>query len=254
VSDLSGRTVLITGGSRGIGRATALHLASLGARVVVTGRTVEALEAGAAQTEGLAVRMDLADRAQTASAIAEVQERAGHIDCLINNAGIAVGAPLHRTTDEVWDRIQQINVHGTMAMCRAFVPAMAKAGWGRVVNVSSLAGLTGQAYTSAYCASKHAVIGLVRALAMEYARTGVTINAVCPGWVETDMAREAIDRIAQSTGRSADHARATLEGASPQGRMVEAEEVAALIGTLCGEASRGIHGQAIPVDGGTVMR
>jgi NAD(P)-dependent dehydrogenase (short-subunit alcohol dehydrogenase family) len=249
MSALAGRGALVTGGSRGIGRCTALHLASLGARVVVTGRTVDALEAVAAEIGGVAVRMDLLDRAQTQEAIVEIQDRFGAIDILVNNAGIADGAPLTRTSDELWDRIFQVNAHGTLALCRAFLPAMAKRGWGRVVNVSSLAGLSGMAYTSAYCASKHAVVGLTRALAMEYVGTGVTINAVCPGWVETDILRDAVDRIVQSTGRAPEQARAALAKLSPKGRIVEPEEVAALIGTLCEEVSDGVHGEAIPMDG-----
>ncbi len=252
---LYGRTALVTGGSRGIGRVTALHLASLGAHVVVTGRSADALADVAEQTDGLAVIADLGERSGVESCIAEVDRLVdGEVDVLINNAGIATGAPLQRTTDAIWDRIQQINVHAPMALCRAFLPGMAERGWGRVVNVSSLAGLTGQAYTSAYCASKHALVGLTRALAMEFATSGVTVNAVCPGWVETAMAQGAIDRIVQSTGRSADKARAALERMSPQGRMVQPGEVASLIGVLCAPSSGGIHGQAIPIDGGTVMR
>ncbi len=251
---LAGRVALVTGGSRGIGRATAELLASRGAKVVVSGRSGDALAEVAAATGGIAVRMDLTDRPQTAAAIDEIRERAGHVDVLVSNAGIAEGAPLHRTTDALWDRIQEVNTWGPLAMCRAFVPAMAERGWGRVVNVASLAGLTGQAYTSAYCASKHALVGLTRALALEFAKSGVTINAVCPGWVETDMARQAIDRIVQTTGRSADVARGALEGASPQGRMVQPGEVAWLVAQLCDDAAGGIHGQAIPIDGGTVLK
>ncbi|MEE2828865.1 MAG: SDR family oxidoreductase, partial [Myxococcota bacterium] len=205
-------------------------------------------------TGGLAVRMDLADREGTAASVGSILEQVSQVDLLINNAGIAEGAPLSRTSDALWDRILQVNAWGSLAMCRSFMPALAERGWGRVVNIASIAGLTGQAYTAAYCASKHALVGLTRALAVEFARSGVTVNAVCPGWVETEMAQEAIDRIVQSTGRDEQAARAGLERQSPQGRMVDAAEVAALVAMLCREESRGIHGQAIPVDGGTLMR
>ncbi len=252
--NLKGKTAVVTGGSRGIGRATAEHLAELGARVVVTGRSTERLQEVAGALGGLSVTMDQGDRDSMSAGIETIFELVERVDVLVNNAGISLGAPLSRTTDEAWDRVMQVNVHGTLATCRAFVPGMVEAGWGRVVNVASLAGLTGQAYTAAYCASKHAMVGLTRALAMEFAASGVTINAVCPGWVATDMAEAAVDRIVQSTGRPAEQARAMLERMSPQRRMVDAEEVASLIGTLCLPQSRGIHGQAIPVDGGTVMR
>jgi len=247
---LAGRRALVTGGGRGIGLAIARSLAADGATLVLTGRNAERLDAAAEELGATAQVLDMEDRGAIANGVAAL----GDIDILVNNAGVAVGAPLHRTDDATWDRVQQINVHGPYALMRALVPGMAKRGWGRVVNISSLAGLTGQAYTSAYCASKHALIGLTRALAVEYARAGVTVNAICPGWVETDMARDAIDRIARSTGRDEEAARDTLAGASPQGRLVTAEEVAALTSMLCSEGARGIHGQAIPVDGGTVMK
>lgn len=251
---IEGRTALITGGGRGIGRAIALRLAEEGASVLVTGRTVDKLQEVAEATGGIAVPMDLADRSATQASVEAIRDRVPRVDILINNAGIAEGAPLTRTSDALWDRILHVNAWGSLAMCRSFMPGMAEAGWGRVVNIASIAGLAGQAYTAAYCASKHAVVGMTRALALEYARKGVTVNAVCPGWVETDMAQDAIDRIAESTGRSGESARATLEKQSPQGRLVEAEEVAALVAMLCRDESRGIHGQAIPVDGGTLMR
>ncbi len=251
---LAEKTALVTGGGRGIGRAIAERLHADGARVVVTGRNRERLDEVAAAVGGEAVPMDMADRASIAAGLEAIAERVGRVDILVNNAGIAPGAPLHRVTDEIWDQVMAINATGPFLLCRALIPAMAKAGWGRVVNVASIAGLTGQAYTLPYCASKHAVIGMTRALAAELGPTGVTINAVCPGWVATDMATDAIDRIAATTKRSADEARATLESVSPQRRLVEASEVAHLVASLCAEEARGVHGQAIPIDGGTVLK
>lgn len=250
---LNGRSALVTGGGGGIGAAVARRLAAEGAAVTVWGRNVERLTDVAEAIGGRWTRVDLLDRRALESAAADLAG-AGGPDILVNNAGIALGAALTRTSDEEWDRLQQVNVHTPFALCRALMPGMAERGWGRVVNIASLAGLTGQAYTSAYCASKHALVGLTRALAVEYATKHVTVNAVAPGWVATDMAAAAVERIVQSTGRSEDQARGTLEAASPQRRMVQPEEVAALVELLCRDEAQGIHGQAIPVDGGTVMR
>lgn len=250
---LAGKTALITGGGRGIGRAIAARLASHGARVVVAGRTVAELAEAAQATGGLALRMDAADRASIAAALTELAARAGRIDILVNNAGVAESAPLDHTTDAMWDWMMAVNAGSAFALCRALMPPMIEAGWGRVVNLASNAGLTGYAYSSAYCASKHAMIGMTRALAMEVARSNVTINSVCPGWVNTRMADEAVQRIAEKTGRGEDQARRTLEGMSPQRRMIEPEEVAHVVAMLCSDAARSIHGQSIPVDGGQVM-
>lgn len=254
MSSFRGRTALVTGGGRGIGRAVAKRLAEGGARVVVMGRTEAEIAAVARETGGLAVRADLSDRASTDAALATLAERAGHVDLLVNNAGISEGAPLDRTSDELWDRILETNATSAFRLCRALVPAMVKAGFGRVVNVASNAGVSGYGYTVAYCASKHAMVGMTRALAVDLAKTGVTINAVCPGWVETRMAEQAIERIVEKTGRSEKEARSALEKMSPQGRMIEADEVAHAVAMLCDERARGIHGQTIVIDGGAILK
>jgi NAD(P)-dependent dehydrogenase (short-subunit alcohol dehydrogenase family) len=243
----------VTGGGRGIGRAIAEQLSREGARVAVAGRTQAEIEATAAALGGVAIRLDVGDRGELAGALGSVRERLGHIDLLVNNAGVAESAPLDRTSDALWDRMLAVNVTGAFALCRALIPPMIQRGFGRVVNVASNAGLMGYAYSTAYCASKHAMVGMTRAIALEIARTDVTINCVCPGWVNTQMADEAISRIAEKTGRNADAARRTLEGMSPQRRLVEPEEVALVVAMLCSPAARSIHGQAIPIDGGQVM-
>jgi NAD(P)-dependent dehydrogenase (short-subunit alcohol dehydrogenase family) len=250
---LAGKTALITGGGRGIGRAVASRLASHGARIVVAGRTAFELEETAQSLGGLALRMDAADRASIQAALTELTARAGRIDILVDNAGVAESAPLDRTTDAMWDWMMAVNAGSAFALCRALIPPMIAAGWGRVVNLASNAGLTGYAYSSAYCASKHAMIGMTRAIAVEIARSNVTVNSVCPGWVKTNMADEAVRRIAEKTGKGEEQARKSLEGMSPQRRMVEPEEVAHVVAMLCSDEARSIHGQSIPVDGGQVM-
>jgi len=250
---LDGKTALITGGGRGIGRAIAERLASEGARVVVSGRTHAEIEGVASSLGGLAVPMDVADRASIAAALDQLRAAGIRVDVLVNNAGAAESAPLERTSDELWDRMMAVNAGGAFSLCRALIPPMITAGWGRVVNVASNAGLTGYAYSAAYCAAKHAVVGLTRALAMEVARTPITVNAVCPGWVATRLVDEAVQRIVEKTGRSADDARRSLAAMSPQRRMVEPEEVAEVVAMLCSDGARSIHGQAIAIDGGQVM-
>jgi NAD(P)-dependent dehydrogenase (short-subunit alcohol dehydrogenase family) len=186
--------------------------------------------------------------------LAEVAAKAGRVDILVNNAGIAESAPLEQTDDAMWDRIMELNATAGFRVIRALVPAMVAAKWGRVVSIASNAGVSGYAYTAAYCASKHAVVGFTRALAIDLGRTGVTINALCPGWVETDMARAAVARIAEKTRRSVDDARAALEAMSPQRRLIQPDEVAHAVVGLCADAARGIHGQAIVIDGGAVLK
>nr|MBA2538220.1 SDR family oxidoreductase [Deltaproteobacteria bacterium] len=213
---LEGKLALVTGGGRGIGASIARAMAVAGARVVVCGRSKPDLDAIAKEIGGVALQVDLLDR----NALDEAMASAGHVDVLVNNAGMAESAPLDRTTDAIWDRIMELDATAPFRITRSFVPGMIKAGWGRIINIASNAGVTGYGYSTAYCAAKHAMVGMTRALAIDLARTGVTINALCPGWVETQMADEAVTRIAQKTGRSLDEARTSLAAMSPQRRMI----------------------------------
>lgn len=248
------RTALITGGGRGIGAAIARRLANDGVRVVLTGRSERELAAVAAETGGVAMRADLGERAAADALLARLAGEIGRIDILVNNAGIAESAPLARVTDQAWDRMMEINASAPFRLCRALVPAMIQAGWGRVVNIASNAGVSGYAYTAGYCASKHAMVGMTRALAVELAPTGVTINAICPGWVDTQMVAEASARIAHKTSRTLEEARAALASMSPQGRILGADEVAHAVAMLCSDLARGIHGQTLVIDGGQVLK
>lgn len=253
MTDLRGRTALVTGASKGIGAAIARRVASEGLRVAIAGRDRSSLERLADELSAVPICFDLADPNATASALATVERALGPIDVLINNAGVAESAPLEATDDALIERTFAVNVWPIFRLCRALVPTMARRGWGRVINVASNAGLTGYAYTSAYCASKHAVVGLTRALAAEFARSGVTINAVCPGFVDTEMTARAIARIVEKTGRSQEEARRALEAQSPQRRLMTVEEVAHVVLSLLPHAARGVHGQAIALDGGQVL-
>jgi 3-hydroxybutyrate dehydrogenase len=251
MQQLAGKLALVTGGGRGIGAACARSLAAAGAKVIVCGRTQTDLETVAKEIDGIAMTCDIADRAATDCMLRELP---GRVDVLVNNAGVAESASLEKTNDELWDRIIELDATAPFRVTRALVPAMVKAGWGRVVNIASNAGVSGYGYSAAYCAAKHAMVGFTRALAIDLARSGVTINALCPGWVHTKMSQEAIARIAAKTGRSPEEARATLEAMSPQRRMIEPDEVAYATVMLCAEHARGIHGQTIVIDGGAILK
>ena len=250
---IAGKHALVTGGGRGIGAAIARALAEAGARVTVCGRTQHEIASVAQAIGGVALRADLGDRGSTDRMLAELGE-SGRVDILVNNAGIAESASLERTSDALWDKILELDVTAPFRVTRALVPGMVAAGWGRVINIASNAGVSGYGYSAAYCAAKHAMVGMTRALAIDLARTGVTINAVCPGWVETQMSDEAIARIAGKTGRSLDDARSSLTAMSPQRRMITPDEVAHAAVMLCANAARGIHGQTIVIDGGAVLK
>jgi 3-hydroxybutyrate dehydrogenase len=252
---LSGKTALVTGGGRGIGRAIALAFAREGARVAVAARTAEQVEQVASEigNDAVALVCDVSDPESVARMFTDVRERFGDPDILVNNAGIAETATLVNTTDELWHRHLAINLSGTFFCTRAALPAMLKKGWGRVINVASIAGKTGAPYVAAYSASKHGVLGLTRSIALEVATSGVTVNAICPGYVDTEMVSRGIDRITFKTGRTAEEALDTLKKTSPQNRLVTPEEVAAVALLLASEQGRGINGQGINVDGGTVL-
>ena len=257
---LKDRIALITGGGRGIGRAIALEFARAGASVAVAARTEAQLQQVAQEisdqfhTKALAVTCDVSDSTSVKEMFANVAKHFGHgPDILVNNAGIAESAVLIKTSDEIWQRLLAVNLSGTFYCTRAALPEMIQRGWGRVINIASIAAKMGAPYISAYSASKHGVLGLTRSAALEVAGNGITVNAICPGYVDTEMVSRGIENITRRTGLSAEEAKAGLEGMSPQNRLVTSEEVAALALLLASEDGRGITGQGINVDGGTVM-
>ena len=253
MGELDRRVAVVTGGGKGIGRAVAAALAEAGARVAVLGRDMAALEATAGPIKGLAVACDVAEGDQIAGAFAQVRAALGPIGVLVNNAGITASAKTADMDEAVWERILRVNLTGAFLCCRAALPDMLAARWGRIVNVASIAARTGLRYSSAYSASKHGLLGLTRSLALEVARQGITVNAVCPGWTATEMLDTAVQNISASTGRSAADASATLVAMSPQNRIVEADEVARAVRFLAGPGALGITGQALNIDGGSVM-
>lgn len=195
----------------------------------------------------------MTDPASVADLALTAAERLGPVDILINNAGTSSSAPLHHLTLEEWNRLFAVNATGTFLCTQAFVPGMIERGWGRVINVASVTGLAGARYIAAYAASKHAVLGFTRSVAAELATTGVTINALCPGYVDTPMTDASIARIVAKTGRPAEEARAAILATSPQHRLIEPEEVAQMALSLCHDQARGINGQAIVIDGGGLL-
>lgn len=258
---LADKTTFITGGGRGIGRAVAVAFAREGARVFVVARTAPEVERVAAEIRAergsdcaAHAVCDVADPESVARAFAEASEFfGGGVDVLVNNAGIAESAKITDSTDEFWQRHLAVNLSGTFYCMRAALPAMVARGWGRVINIASIAGKTGAPYIAAYSASKHGVLGLTRSVALEVATKGVTINAICPGYVDTDMTTRAVENIEAKTGRSAAESMEAIKRMSPQNRLVTSEEVAALALLLASEDGRGINGQAINVDGGSVL-
>src|SRR3989449_9783510 len=258
MAELAGRIALVTGGGRGIGRAVALALAAEGADVAVAARSADELEETvsairAAGRRGEAILCDVTQRSNVDAMVARVRTALGDPLILVNNAGIAGSAKLTDTSDEMWDRMLRVNATGAFYCTRAVLPTMLAAKWGRIVNVASIAAKAGAPYIAAYAASKHALLGLPRAVAAEVATRGITVNAVCPGYVDTGMTDASTANISAKTGRSEQDARKILEGFSPQGRLMTAAEAAGLVTFLCSEAARGVNGQGIVVDGGAVQ-
>jgi 3-hydroxybutyrate dehydrogenase len=252
---LKGRGAVVTGGGRGIGRAVARALAQEGASVVVSARSTEEIESVASELAAdghtaHAVTCDVSVEAGVKELARKATELLGTVDVLVNNAGIALSNPVKRLPLEEWNRILAINVTGTFLCARAFIQGMIDRRWGRVINVASVAGLRGGRYIAAYCASKHAQIGFTRALAAEVADAGITVNAICPGYVDTPMTEYSVLRMVEKAGITPEAALEHILSLSPQHRLIRPEEIAHVAVMLCGKHGEGISGQAIAIDGG----
>ncbi|MES2298848.1 MAG: SDR family NAD(P)-dependent oxidoreductase [Pseudomonadota bacterium] len=259
-ASLTGKHALVTGGARGIGAAITQALLAAGARVTIAGRDEGRLVAcvqeltvhyGAGQVRHEVI--DIADADSVRLGFERAFDQFGRIDVLVNNAGQAASSSFGKTDEALWQHMLDVNLTGTFRCTQAALPGMLEAGWGRIVNVASTAGLVGYRYVAAYCAAKHGVIGMTRALALEVAAKGVTVNAVCPGYTETDIVKDAVANIMAKTGRSEEQARADLAAGNPQQRLVQSGEVANAVLWLCLPQSSAMNGQALAVAGGEVM-
>lgn len=252
------RIVLITGGSGGLGRAIARAFAQAGSRVVISGRNLKTLENAATgmSRDGVEVDYFVCDvtRKEEVEILAErIGRQLGTVQILINNAGIARAAGFLEMPDAMWEEILQTNLTGAYNCCKVFLSGMMQSNWGRIINIASTTAKVGYPYVTAYTASKHGVLGLTRALALETARRGVTVNAICPGYLNNELTRDNARRMAEKTGKTVEEVLAVFAASSPQDRLIEPEEVASLALMLASEKSAGITGQAISIDGGTVM-
>jgi NAD(P)-dependent dehydrogenase (short-subunit alcohol dehydrogenase family) len=248
------RLALVSGASRGIGYTTALALARAGYDVAAAARDQVRLDdvrskIAALGVRAFAVQIDVTDRASVDAGVHAVVAAMGPPAIVVNNAGMARSRPFTDISYEEWREILDVNATGAFLMTKACLPAMLEAGWGRVINVASTAALQGYRYTAHYTASKHALLGMTRALALEVATKGVTANCVCPGFVDTEMTQRSIETIAGATGRSLADSRALLEAESPQKRLITPEEVAAAVVYLASDEARGVNGQALVING-----
>jgi NAD(P)-dependent dehydrogenase (short-subunit alcohol dehydrogenase family) len=253
---LAGRHALVTGASRGIGAAIAAALGAEGVRLSLLGRDAALLAEVSAQLGGadraIPIVADVARTDSVRQAFAEARRQFGPVHVLVNNAGQAASAKFANTDEALWNRIIGVNLTGTYLCTREAVPDMLQAGFGRIVNIASIAGLRGAAYISAYAASKHAVIGFTRSLALEYATCNITVNAVCPGYTDTDIVKRAIENITAKTGRSETEALAALTATNPQGRLIAPAEVSNAVLWLCRPGTESVTGQSIVIAGGEV--
>jgi NAD(P)-dependent dehydrogenase (short-subunit alcohol dehydrogenase family) len=248
---LEGRHALITGGGTGIGAAAATHLHAAGAKISVSGRRLDPLQAVAGKVGGTAVQCDVTDADQIARAFDQARAANGPIEMLVVNAGIAESAPFHKMTRDSWNRIIATNLTAAFECTQAAIQDLLASDNGRLVFVASVASLRGVPYAAHYAASKHGLLGLTRSLAAEYAKTNLTVNAVCPGYVDTPMTDQSIARVSQITGRSEGDARSAITSMNASGRLVDPEGIATLILTLCLPQTRDVNGAALTIDGGT---
>src|SRR5579872_12058 len=250
---LAGKHAVVTGGARGIGASITRALVAHSPRVTMLGRSAAPQNNLAGHPHLNYVQADVCAPETLKSAFDSACARFGPINILVNNAGQGRSAPFLKTDFTLWRSMMQVNLDGTFHCIHQVLPGMLDAGWGRIVNIASTAGLTGYGYVSAYCAAKHGVVGLTRSLALEVATKGVTVNSVCPGYTETEMLQQTISGIVAKTGRTADQARAELTVRNPQKRIIQPEEVANAVAWLCLPGSEGITGQSIAIAGGEVM-
>ena len=248
---LEGRHALITGGGTGIGAAAATHLHSAGAKVSLLGRRMEPLERTAAIVSGSAHQCDVTDRAAIERSYGEARQAQGPIEMLIVNAGIAESAPFHKMKRESWDRIIAVNLTAAFDCVQAALADLMASENGRLVFVASVASLRGVPYAAHYAASKHGLLGLMRSLAAEYAKSNLTVNAVCPGYVDTPMTDQSVARVSEITGRSEEQARGAITNMNASGRLVHPDAIGTMILTLCLPQSRDVNGAAVTIDGGT---